>query len=83
MSEKTTRRVPLAPLLSAPSNASRLEAIIRNESANPVSALNRYKRMQTSAPAIVLAADRRTILDGLHRALVAESRGQTEIEAHP
>ena len=70
-------RVALKPLLEA--NAAALDCIRRNEEGNSVSALNRYRRMKTAAPPIVV--DGLKILDGLHRALVAEWRGQDTIEA--
>jgi hypothetical protein len=72
--------VPLAPLLV--DNHDRLECVRRNESGNEVSALNRYKRMQSTPPAITLAADGLSILDGLHRVLVADSKGEKFIAAH-
>ena len=81
MMAEQPKLVSVAELLAHPGNVARLDAIRRNEAGSDVSALNRYKRMQSKPPAIILAADGLTILDGLHRALVAEWCGQETIEA--
>jgi hypothetical protein len=79
MTVEQPKLVPLAPLLEH--NRAALDCIRHNEEGNLVSALWRYRRMQSKPPAIILAADGLTILDGLHRALVAEWCGQETIEA--
>lgn len=73
-------RITIAELLAVKFNRTRLEQIRHSEENHTTSALNRYKRMTTSAPPIIVDHDG-TVLDGLHRLAVAMDAGQTDIAA--